>query len=221
MLKPLVGEPEIDWQEIFAFDNNGNSDVLVSVSYMQGLTTTQENITTLELTVSKNHNSTFHACCINILILIFCIQNTLSAALKIELSWGFSIQANLEASMRSSLVTKESIEESESMKNTFGLTVGAGKLVRIRQAILKFKSTRGELFELRPRHFDVISEQEVDCIGEDTETVSEDEAEDQPEFVIIDGFVNNDLYTFTAVGEGTGTKHAIDFYLYGVDSSKK
>ena len=58
LLKPLVGEPEIDWQEIFAFDNNGNREVLVSVSYMQGLTTTQENITTLELTVSKNHNST-------------------------------------------------------------------------------------------------------------------------------------------------------------------
>ena len=58
MLKPLVGEPEIDLQEIFAFDNNGNREVLVSVSYMQGLTTTQENITTLELTVSKNHNST-------------------------------------------------------------------------------------------------------------------------------------------------------------------
>ena len=153
--------------------------------------------------------------------MIFCIQNTLSAALTIEMNMGFSIKAKLEASMRSSLVTKESIEESESMKNSFGLAVGAGKLVRIRQAILKFKSTRGELFELRPRHFDVISEQELDCIGEDAETVSEDEAEDQPEFVIIDGFVNNDLYTFTAVGEGTGTKHAIDFYLYGVDSSKK
>ena len=133
---------------------------------------------------------------------------------------GFNVQAKLEASMRSSLVTKESIEESESMKNSFSLAVGEGKLVRIRQAILKFKSTRGELFELRPRHFDVISAQELDCIGEDTETVSEDEGEDQPEFVIIDGFVNNDLYTFTAVGEGRDTKHSIDFYLYGVKSSK-
>ena len=124
----------------------------------------------------------------------------------------FDFSVKLEASMRSSLVTRESVEESESMKNRFSLAVGAGKLVRIRQAVFKFKSTRGEVFEIRPRHFDVISEEQLDCIGEDSETVSEDGTEDQPEFVIIDGFLDRDLYTFTAVGEGRVTKQTIDFY---------
>ena len=120
----------------------------------------------------------------------------------------FDLSTKLEASVRASLMKKNSTEESNSIKNKFGLTVGAGKLVRIRQAILKFKSARGELFEIRPRHFDVISEEDFDCIEEDQESSPEDdtgnsyESDDQFEFEIIDGFLENDLYTFTAVGEG-------------------
>ena len=214
LLKPLVDETEIEWTEIFAFDNNGTRDVYVSVSYMEGLTTTQEDISEYELTVkfqgSKyliNGHFWYYVPSTKRWYIIF-FQNTLSAAVKMNFGGFFDLSTKLEASVRASLMTKNSTEESNSIKNKFGLTVGAGKLVRIRQAIIKFKSARGELFEIRPRHFDVISEEDFDCIEEDQESSPEDdtgnsyESDDQFEFEIIDGFLENDLYTFTAVGEG-------------------